>query len=428
MIKTTGAPTFSLSRRAFVGGAGALALAPSQALGGRQEKWETVSRNYNRRPRPPTETRIVKDPSVSPMIYPGAVQTTYDAIARYEIMAARGGWGKLPQVRIIVPGSRGVAVRALRARLAAEGYLAAEQADGDRFDEAVENAVRQFQSAHGLYAHGRVDAITRRELDVPISARLASLRANLPRIEEYSKALSARYIVVNIPAGQLDAVENGILYSRHNVIAGRPDRPSPALISKVSELNFHPYWNAPKSIVERDILPELRKGNDVLKKLNIRVFDGYNGPEVDPKTLDWKTLDTSRYFFRQEPGEQNAMATVKINFDNKYYVYLHDTPTKQLFTAGARYFSSGCVRVDQVHLLTSWILRNQPGWDSENLRKVVNSRQRMDVKVDVDPPVLILAYLTAWVTRDGRAHFRPDIYKLDGTGFVMGQPAPVSDS
>ena len=115
------------------------------------------------------------------------------------------------------------------------------------------------------------------------------------------------------------------------------------------------------------------------------------------------------------------MASVKINFSNKYAVYMHDTPTKQLFGAGQRYFSSGCVRIDKVHLLTDWLLKNQEDWNANKIQTVVKSGERMDVKVKRSTQVRFV-YLTAWVTDEGIAHFRNDIYKLDGTGFVSGQP------
>ena len=111
------------------------------------------------------------------------------------------------------------------------------------------------------------------------------------------------------------------------------------------------------------------------------------------------------------------MASVKINFPNKHAVYMHDTPTKQLFTQAARYFSSGCVRVDKVHILTNWILNGHDGWNRDEIKAVVRSGERLDVKVP-DGPDLRFAYLTAWASNEGQVHFRNDIYKLDGTGFV----------
>ncbi len=412
------------SRRDFLalGATGALgiALAP---LGLARA---TVITNFNRRPTAPTRTQIVKDKGVWPMISASSPRLFEEAIARYEIIVRRGGWPRIKRTRIIVPGSKRKIVRILRRRMMLEGYLPPDAGNSKRFDEALARAVQQFQRNMGLRPTGYVDEATRKQLNVSAMARLETLKANLPRVLYAMKGISARYIVVNIPAAQLEAVENGRVFSRHNVIVGMPDRPSPTLISRVSEINFNPYWTSPVSIVKKDIIPKARKSIRFLKDMNIKIFDGFGGPEVDPKTIDWDTLDPKRYVFRQEPGEGNAMASVKISFPNKYSVYMHDTPTRQLFNEGQRYFSSGCVRVDQVHILTNWILNGQDGWDRSRIDEVVKSRQRLDVRV-LDPPSVIFIYLTAWVTGDGQVHFRDDIYHLDGTGFVAGQPEPVEN-
>ena len=158
----------------------------------------------------------------------------------------------------------------------------------------------------------------------------------------------------------------------------------------------------------------------------MKVFDGYGGPEIDPSKIDWANTPADRYFFRQEPGEKNAMATVKINFPSPFGVYMHDTPTKQLFNEKLRFESSGCVRVEQVHVLVDWILNKQDGWDMKRIEEVSEKVERVDVKVNI-PPQLRWVYLTAWALPGGQVHFRPDIYELDGSGFITGQPTPVGE-
>ncbi len=401
--------------------AGALGL-PLAGLGNPAKA--VVITNFNRRPTAPTRTRVIKDEGVWPMVSAESPHLMEEAIARYEIIVRRGGWPRLPRTRILVPGTKKKVIRLLRRRMIAEGYLPPDSPDSKRFDKALAKAVIRFQKNMGLRATGYVNEATRRQLNVPAEVRLETLRANLPRIEYDIRGIAPRYIIVNIPAAQLEAVENGRVYSRHNVIVGMPNRPSPALISKVTELNFNPYWNSPVSIVRKDIIPKAKKSIRFLKQMNIRILDRATGEEIDPRTIDWDTLDPARYLFRQEPGAGNAMASVKINFPNKYSVYLHDTPTRQLFNQSSRYYSSGCVRVDQVHILTSWILNGQDGWTPERIKQVVQSRQREDVRV-ANPPNLIITYLTAWATGDGQVHFRDDIYHLDGAGFVAGQPEPT---
>lgn len=421
------------SRRSFSKGlaavfAGVAVANPLEALAKKRKPRAISTGNWSRAGnsssyRAPTTTKLIRDFGTSPMLTASSLKNIKAAISRYEKIVAKGGWGKLPKSRVLVRGAKGKIVASLIKRLAAEGYM--ELPDNPKsmlvFGEKTEKALKQYQKANGLHANGKLNKETRKALNISASARLATLKANLPRVAEAVKGLPDRYIVVNIPATQLDAVEFGILHSRHNVVVGKASRPSPILKSRVTQLNFNPYWNAPVSIVKKDIIPKLRKSLNILKTMNIKIYDGYGGPEVDPKKVDWSKADPEKYHFRQEPGEGNAMASVKINFANKYAVYMHDTPTKRLFSQASRYFSSGCVRVDKVHILTDWILKKTSGWDRNKIEAVVKSGEREDVKVKNGPQVQFV-YFTAWATDDGLVHFRNDIYKLDGTGFVSGQP------
>lgn len=371
-----------------------------------------------------TKTEILADRSVSPMVGATSANAMANAIQRYEGIAAQGGWGTVPN-KSLSKGDDGDAVVALKRRLIAEDYLSSEALTGDTaqwYTAGVEKAVAQFQANNGLAVTGKLDKTTVANLNIPVSQRLATMRADLPRLTEYSKGLENRYIIVNVPALQLEAVNGSTVFSRHNVIAGSQKRPTPVTITKVSDINFNPYWNVPVSIVERDLLPRIRsKGASVFRDMKMRIYDGYNGPEVDPRTVDWDYVSADRYFFRQDPGEDNSMASVKINFPSPFGIYLHDTPTKSLFTTGARYLSSGCVRVEQVSTLVNWILNGQDGWGPQRIEQVKQSRERMDVKV-ANAPQVRTVYLTSWVNGAGQVNFRPDVYDLDGTGFVVGQP------
>ncbi len=417
----------NISRRHMLGllAAGvAASAAASAARAGRK----VTNFNGGGRALPPTRTRVYGEAGAPPMLSAQSPQLMEEAIARYDVAVRAGGWPRLPRLRrILVAGSRKGVVRTLRKRLVMEGYLPPDTPISKRYDRQVAEAVMRFQRNHGLNVTGHVDFATLRELNVPAGQRLDTLLANQPRVEWAVKGIAERFILVNLPATQLESVHNGSVYSRHNVIVGKPERPSPSLRSHVSEINFNPFWTAPESIARRDIVPEAWKSGNpkkFLQRRSIRVFDGFNGPEVDPDSLPWPNIDTKRFVFRQDPGDGNAMATVKINFPNPYAVYMHDTPTKQLFTSSQRYFSSGCVRVEQVHVLTEWILRRTPGWDRQHIEQVVRGKERIDVHVE-QPPNVIWAYLTSWVTPDGNVHFRKDIYRLDGTGFISGQPKPV---
>ncbi|CAN5149208.1 L,D-transpeptidase family protein [soil metagenome] len=372
-----------------------------------------------------TKTEVIPDRQEPAMLTQGSLRAMDGAIAMYEDILQRGGWPAVAE-HDLAKGARSDGVIALRQRLIAEGYLSFDSLAGPSpatFDGDLRSAVKAFQGNHGLAGTGKVDDRTLAELNVPARARLDTLYLNRTRIAAYSEGLGSRYILVNIPSAQLEAVNGGIVYSRHNIIAGKLDRPSPAVNSKVSEINFNPYWNAPVSIVRRDLIPKLLKDPDAMAKMHVRVFDGFNGPEIDPHLVDWSVTPADRYFFRQDPGDQNAMASMKINFPNKYNVYLHDTPARELFGQNARFVSSGCIRVDQVQVLVDWILSGQDGFDVNAIETIAETGERLDQPVRDGPDIRIM-YLTAWASEDGAIHFRPDIYDLDRTGFILGQPEP----
>jgi murein L,D-transpeptidase YcbB/YkuD len=373
-----------------------------------------------------TETEIFSTQVVEPMLSLGGAAEMQTAESKYAAIVSNGGWPKVPK-GAYKKGSDGKGVMALNQRLFIEGYVRPEAAEGEFasiFTTATQDALMRFQRNHGLGVSGQMDGPTLQALNVSAADRLSTIRANIPRIAEYSKDLGDRYLVVNIPAVQIEAVSSGRVYSRHNAIVGRPSRPTPVVMTALSDINFNPYWNAPPSIVERDILPKMSSG--ILEKMNMKVFDGVGGPEVNPRSINWRRAVVDNYHFRQEPGGENAMATAKINFPSPFGIYLHDTPEKQLFESNSRFYSSGCVRVQKVEILLNWILNGQDGIDPNRIEELGQTVERLDVKL-ATPPQLRVAYLTAWPAVGGLVAFRNDIYGLDGTGFVVGQPLPVGE-
>ncbi len=373
-----------------------------------------------------TQTEIVAGQDQIPMLTASSADALQGAISMYEEIVAGGGWEQIGS-RTLKKGAKGDAVIALRQRLIRENYLpfdSLSSGSAGLYDETMEDAVRAFQLNHGILPSGIVAEKTLAQLNVPAETRLGMLRENLPRVEAYAQDLSEFAILVNLPAAQLETVENGRVYSRHNIIVGKLERPSPTLASKVSDINFNPYWKIPASIVARDIVPKYLGDPGYLQDNHIRVFDGVDGPEIDPTFIDWTATDPERYFFRQEPGPHNSLGTVKINFPNQFMVYMHDTPHRELFGRNVRFESSGCVRIDQVSTVVKWILdRTAAPLDEVSYQNLTTTTEQFDQKIENGPDVRWM-YLTAWATEDGRVNFRPDVYSLDGTGFIFGQPQP----
>ena len=243
--------------------------------------------------------------------------------------------------------------------------------------------------------------------------RLNQLMTNIQRLNEMvAKDLGQRFVMVNIPAASIEAVENGVVVQRHVAIVGKIDRQTPILESKITNLNLNPYWHAPASIVRKDIIPLMQKDPTYLERSDIHIYDG-KGNEIPPQSIDWHSDEAEKYLFRQDPGKNNAMASVKINFPNPYAVYMHDTPQQSLFSELMRFESSGCVRVQNVRDLIVWLARDTPGWDRQHIEQVIAARERQDVNLTTPVPVYF-TYISAWATDPSIPQFRDDIYHRDG--------------
>jgi murein L,D-transpeptidase YcbB/YkuD len=357
-------------------------------------------------------SRNVKLPKKSlPTLSPSTAETTQASIAQYETIVAKGGWPEVPAGELRV-GAKGPAVPALRTRLSIAGDLETNSGNREVFDSFVDAALRRFQVRHGLHPDGVVNDATLRALNVPAQARLAQLRTNAIRLKSLTGNLGSRIVVANIPAAQIEAIENGVAVTRHTAVAGKPDRPSPDIQSKIIQINFNPFWTVPASIIRKDLIPKMQAEPDYLTKNHIRIFDTKNN-EQPPSQIDWYSTDATNYKFKQDAGNFNSLGSIRINFPSAFGVYMHDTPSKNLFGEDFRFASSGCMRVQNVRELVYWILAESPGWSKSEIDDVIKSGERKDAKV-TKPLPLYWVYVTAWATPDGVVQFRDDIYNRDG--------------
>jgi murein L,D-transpeptidase YcbB/YkuD len=316
-------------------------------------------------------------------------------------------------------GASGPAVAILRERLTMSGDL--KDPDGfssELFDGALERAVKRFQASNGLSPTGIVDKRTLAALNVPASARLRQLKTNLQRLVELSRSVGKRYVVVNIPAAQIEAVENDQVVSRHSGVVGKTDRQTPILRSAIHELNFNPVWHLPPTVISKDLVPKGRdmqkRGQDVLVKYKIDAY-GADGRKLDTTKINWSSPTATGLTYRQQPGPENPLGFVKINFSNSYSVYMHDTPSHTMFGRNFRAASSGCVRVLGIEQLATWLLAGDGGWTAERVQKMRETGERLDVRLKKPVP-LYFVYMTAWATGDGVIQFRRDLYGKDGVG------------
>jgi L,D-transpeptidase YcbB len=351
----------------------------------------------------------------TPTLAKANVAATQAAIAKYRAIVANGGWPMVPAMAMH-PGSTGPEVVTLHRRLEISGDLVGMSVPQE-YDAALVAAVKKFQARHGFPPTGVIDSHAMIDaLNVPATVRLAQLEANLKRIQTLSTAAANRYVVVNIPSAQVEAVDSGQVVQRHAAVVGKPERPTPELSSKIQEINFNPFWYVPKSIIYKDLVPKAqefaRRNQDMLAAYHMQAFDAAGNP-IGNNQIDWFGQDVYNYQFRQLPWDQNSLGFVKINFPNKDAVYMHDTPLKSLFGRSVRFESSGCVRVNDVETLVDWILQDTGGWNMQRMMAVKQSGEQIDVKL-VRPIPVYFTYISAWGTPDGTVQFRPDIYNHDG--------------
>lgn len=350
-----------------------------------------------------------------PTLSKSNVAATKAAIAHYEKVVKGGGWRQMPEVELQA-GSSHRALEILHERLSLSGDLKDAGAATDYFDSGMERAVKRFQASNGLTPTGIVDKRTIAALNVTAQARLKQLKVNLGRLQSLVGTAGSKYVVVNIPAAQIEAVEGDRVVSRHAGVVGKLDRPTPVLRSAVHELNFNPVWRLPPTVITKDLIPkgrEMSRGKiDVLTKFKIEAYDG-SGRKLDPAKVNWNSNQPNSLSYRQQPGPDNPLGFVKINFHNGHSVYLHDTPSDRLFGRNFRAASSGCVRVQDVESLAAWLLADNGGWSRGRVVGLKESRERLDVKIKKPVP-LHMVYITAWATEDGVVQFRRDLYRRDG--------------
>ncbi|ESX18121.1 amidase [Mesorhizobium sp. LSJC255A00] len=404
------------SRRFFLSGASALAVAMVANAASAQDVIDDILKSSNRGNWDDQfDARASEGGKVASTLPIFSLQTvafTEQAVAQYQNIVAQGGWGEVPATKKLQLGVDDPDVVPLRKRLMVSGDLAQSAGISTSFDSYVDAAVKRFQARQGLPSDGAMGKYTYAAMNVSAQIRLGQLQTNLERLREKAGTLGSRYVLVDIPAAQIEAVENDRVVLRHTAIVGKIDRQTPVVNSKINEIIVNPYWNAPVSIVRKDIIPLMRKNPDYLKDSHIRLF-APDGSEVDPMTVDWSTDDAAKYRFRQDPGSGNAMASVKINFPSPDGVYMHDTPQQSLFGKMMRFDSSGCVRVQNVRDLVTWILRDTPGWDRQHFEATIKTGENTPVQV-VNPVPVHFLYVSAWSTGSGVVQFRDDVYALDG--------------
>ena len=291
-------------------------------------------------------------------------------------------------------------------------------------------AVTCFQRRHGLNPDGRLGRATLEQLNTPLSRRVEQLQLSLERWRWIPRDSAHPIILVNLPEFRLQAWENdGRVALAMKVVVGRAyENETPIVAAGMTQLIFRPSWNVPTYIQASELLPKVRRDRDYLARHGYQVIDS-SGKVVTSGPVGDETLKRLRHggvSIRQTPGPHNSLGLIKFVFPNRYDVYLHGTPARDLLSRSRRDFSHGCIRVEDPAGLAAWVLRDDPDWSKERIRAAMHGRRTIQVAVN-DPAFVVVFYATAVVLETGEVRFFPDLYGFDTAlqrVLAAGRPYP----
>ncbi|MGV0974358.1 MAG: L,D-transpeptidase family protein [Azonexus sp.] len=342
-----------------------------------------------------------------------------EALARYRELAGNPAWHKAlppPAGGKLTPGQTYVGLAALSERLQLLGDLPANGAPPSSYEGKLVDGVRSFQERHGLTADGVVGKGTLEQLDVAPEERVRQLELALERLRWTPLPPAARAIVVNVPEFRLRAyaVRDGKfeMKTAMNIIVGNARKTrTPLFAAEMQYVEFSPYWNVPPSIARGETLPKLRRDPAYFDQQGFE-FVGSDGRAISGFSESYlDAVQRGQMRIRQRPSARNALGDIKFVFPNRDNIYLHHTPTPQLFKKDRRDFSHGCIRVEEPLELAKFVLAGEPEWTEERIVQAMTKGRSATLRLQEPFPVVI-AYATAAI-RDGRVHFFPDIYGQD---------------
>ncbi len=348
-----------------------------------------------------------------------AYQRLHGAMIRYQAIRKNGGWINIPSGPKLSIGMLHPQAALARNHLRmTNDYDAMTPANAYLFDTGLDEAVRRFQARLGLRVTGVIDEATRDAMNVPVEARIMQLSIAMERWRWLPRDLGNEYVWVNAADAMLDFVIGGKSVLSMRAIVGHSTRPTPSLQSEIRRVVFNPTWSVPYTIATEDLLPKLRNDRNFLARNHFRVYIGSSDDarEVDPEKINWKNVSTDHFPYRfiQQPGTDNSLGRVKIVFNNPYDIYIHDTPSKDLFSLRTRTFSSGCLRLEQATRFANTLLARayNDNWSDADTRKFLDNNHTRGINLKRRVPIYVV-YITSWVTADGQVHFRRDLYHRD---------------
>ncbi|MDO9638584.1 MAG: L,D-transpeptidase family protein [Pseudotabrizicola sp.] len=341
-----------------------------------------------------------------------------------EARIAQGGWGPVVRAASLAPGESGDAVVALRDRLITMGYLT--RSATSRYDAAIQAAVQRFQLDHGLAGNGKADAATLAALNTAPEERLKSVIVAMERLRwMHDTPLGDRHIWVNLPDFTSKIIDHGKVTFETRAVVGKnvPAQRTPEFSDMMAHMVINPSWGVPRSIIVSEYLPLLQRNPNAVSHL--QVIDN-RGRVVPRSAVNFAGYSARTFPFglRQPPSDGNALGLVKFMFPNKHNIYLHDTPSKNLFSHEVRAYSHGCIRLADPFDFAYALLALQSDDPQGEFERHLKTRNETTVRLEQHVPVH-LVYFTAWPGAKGQMTYRRDIYDRDAKLFQALEAAGV---
>lgn len=337
-------------------------------------------------------------------------------LANYRKYQALGGWPEIAPGPSLKPGMTDSRVASLRESLGLRGYKGLTGGSPEVYDAKLLDAVKRFQRASGIDADGIVGKGTLKFLNVPVEKRMRQIVVNMERWRWLPSDLGARHVFVNQAGFELFLVDNRQVIDQRRVIVGKPFHKTPMFSDRIGYVEFNPTWTVSQTIASAEFLDKLIKDPGYLAKNDYKIYASWaeGAPEIDPYAVDWASIKPGKFPYRivQQPGDKNALGYVKFMFPNKHNIYLHDTPSRQLFASTGRAFSHGCIRVSDAMGFAEKLLGIDQKMTRAKIDATVDSGKLTRVSLKSKIPVH-LAYFTVWLEEDGVVHFLDDLYERD---------------
>ena len=387
-------------------------LVPQEAIAGVWKNAKHASIDMKSRLREALRDQRVKESLQQLTPSSHAYEKLRTIMEKYLKIEEMGGWKTIESIGTNDEGDDQYSFDDLKERLRVEGDLAID----DHSNEGYEDALKNFQSRHGIDADGIVGPKTLSKMNISVAEKITAIRLNMEKWK-WMPEEKGMYISVNIPDFSLSVMEDNYTVLKMKAILGKEARQTPIFSAHMKYIVVNPYWRVPRTILREDIIPKVQKDIRYLKKERIRIFKEVNNTgkrEINPWKINWKKVNANAfpYLLRQDPGRKNVLGRLKFMFPNTYDIYIHDTPIKSLFDKEERLFSSGCIRIEEPLVLFRYLMNNDGNNEYENITDLIASGAnkaimlRSPVKVRID-------YWTVWVDEKGMAQFRDDIYGHD---------------